>query len=257
MPAVTVDLFSASTVPLEMMFNSTALSLGTGFIWHQNGMFYLITNWHNVSGKDPNSGRALSRTGGIPNKLKIYLNKKGALGHKFPETFELYDHLRQPNWFVHPSLGNQVDVVALPLSPSEEPDWYAINQLGWFDLSVSIGQDVYILGYPFGIGPNGYPIWKRSSIASEPEVFTSSQRYILVDTASRPGMSGSPVIRRSWGTHMTADGGLVTNTGSATKLIGVYSGRLHTTDPLDAQLGLVWPIFFIDEIIASGTRDAA
>jgi hypothetical protein len=28
---------------------------------------------------------------------------------------------------------------------------------------------------------------------------------------------------------------------SLTRFIGVYSGRLHTKDPSDAQIGMVWP----------------
>jgi hypothetical protein len=37
--------------------------------------------------------------------------------------------------------------------------------------------------------------------------------------------------------------------GPANKLIGVYSGRLHTQDPLEAQIGMVWPIAYIEQII--------
>jgi hypothetical protein len=149
---------------------------------------------------------------------------------------------------MHP--GQLVDFGMLPLSPKEEPDWYAINQLKTLDLSLAIGQDVYILGYPFGISSGGYPIWKRASIASEPQVLTQAQPYILVDTASRPGMSGSPVIRRSWDNHSLSNTSLLTTVGAETRFIGVYSGRPSTTDPLDAQLGLVWPARLIDEILA-------
>ena len=43
--------------------------------------------------------------------------------------------------------------------------------------------------------------------------------------------------------------------GSATKIVGVNSGRLATKDPLDAQLGVVWPESFITEIIDNGVYD--
>jgi hypothetical protein len=73
--------------------------------------------------------------------------------------------------------------------------------------------EVFILGYPFPIELPGYPVWKRGRIASEPDLASlapalgSSGRrkvkfgahprdYLLADTASRPGMSGAPVIRR-------------------------------------------------------------
>jgi hypothetical protein len=78
---------------------------------------------------------------------------------------------------------------------------------------------------------------------------------MLVDSASRPGMSGAPVIRRSWGNHMLENGNATMGTGSATRFIGVYSGRLHTNDPNDPQLARVWPRTLLDEIVQVPTRD--
>jgi hypothetical protein len=40
-----------------------------------------------------------------------------------------------------------------------------------------------------------------------------------------------------------------------TRFIGVYSGRLSTSDPLDAQLGLVWPEALVDEIASGAKRE--
>ena len=198
----------------------------------------------------------MSTTGSWPNTLNIYMNTKGRLGHKFCEPFDLYDNDGMPNWLVHPILGHGIDIIAMPIRPKVEPDWYAVNQLDTLEnLSLTVGQDVFILGYPFAIGPSGYPIWKRASIASEPEVLSPEQPYILVDTASRRGMSGSPVIRRSWGNHPLSDGGLLTTPGAMTKFVGIYSGRLNTADQKDAQLGLVWPASFIDEVVAGKHRD--
>lgn len=123
------------------------------------------------------------------------------------------------------------------------------------DLAVNVGMDVFILGYPFGRGVAGLPVWKRGSIASEPELVLGAQLHVFVDTASRPGMSGSPVIRRNWGNYTTTDGSVVMTTGSATKFVGVYSGRIIGTDPLDAQLGLTWPAAFVPEIITGNRMD--
>ena len=153
--SIVVDVFSAATVPIEMMVNSTLLSSATGFIWSHLNIFYLVTNWHNVSGKHFFTGENLSRMGGLPDRVKIYLNRKGHLGDKFSEIFDLYDNDGTPKWLMHPTPGQTVDIVMLPLSPKEEPDWYAINHLEMLDLSLTIGQDVYILGYPFGISSSG------------------------------------------------------------------------------------------------------
>ena len=73
-----------------------------------------------------------------------------------------------------------------------------MNGLANAALRIEIGMEVFILGYPFEIKPPAYPVWKRGSIASEPQLALLTTDYMLVDTASRPGMSGAPVIRRSW-----------------------------------------------------------
>jgi hypothetical protein len=72
---------------------------------------------------------------------------------------------------------------------------------------------------------------------------------MLVDTASRPGMSGAPVIRRSWASHLLENEAISADSTPQSKFIGIYSGRLHTTDQTDTQLGMVWPVEDIQEII--------
>lgn len=107
----------------------------------------------------------------------------------------------------------------------------------------------------FGADPPSFPVWKRGSIASEPHLASITTDYFIVDTASRPGMSGAPVIRRSWGFHILDDGNNLGGVPFATRFVGIYSGRLHTDDPGDAQIGMVWPGRIIEEIIAGRTRD--
>jgi hypothetical protein len=72
---------------------------------------------------------------------------------------------------------------------------------------------------------------------------------MLVDTASRPGMSGAPVIRRSWAYHLLENGATSADSTPQSKFIGIYSGRLYTSDRTDAQLGMVWPVDDIPEVI--------
>lgn len=234
----TIDQYSVATVPLEMRFGQTPLSLGTGFVWHIAGRYFLVTNWHNVSGRDPFTQKHISKTAAEPDRVCIWWNQKNALGNKFAEEIPIKSPGGKPLWLVHPQRGNQVDVIALPVDPPTQAEMYPINQMPSEKLLLQVGMDVFILGYPFGIGPGGLPIWKRGSIASEPEILDSARPVILVDSASRPGMSGSPVIRRSWNTHAMENGDTMMGTGTATKLVGIYSGRLATSDPNDPQLGL-------------------
>jgi hypothetical protein len=41
-----------------------------------------------------------------------------------------------------------------------------------------------------------------------------------------------------------------------TKFLGVYSGRLTSPDPLDAQLGMMWPAALLSEIVAGDNRES-
>ncbi|AZO29998.1 trypsin-like peptidase domain-containing protein [Mesorhizobium sp. M1B.F.Ca.ET.045.04.1.1] len=252
-----IDKYSVSTVPLEMFFNQTNLSQGTGFIWQTENDFFLITNWHNVSGKNPFTGKHLSNTLAEPNIVRAWWNVRGQLGSKRSVDHPLRDNNDRPLWFVHPAHGRKVDVVALPVSPNDHLEAYPITAMEQIDLQIEIGMDVFVLGYPFGIAQQGgLPIWKRASLASEPEVAgAGGDLHMLLDTASRPGMSGSPIIRRSWGTALMANGGVGMMTGSATKFVGVYSGRIMAQDPLDAQLGIGWPASLVGEIVAGKRGD--
>jgi hypothetical protein len=72
----------------------------------------------------------------------------------------------------------------------------------------------------------------------------------------RPGMSGSPVIRRSYGSHLMRTAQTTMGDPLKTKFLGVYSGRLTSTDPLDAQLGMMWPAALLSEIVAGDTRES-
>ena len=189
--------------------------------------------------------------------LRGLFNTKGKnIGDKHSLDIRIRDDLGEVAWLVHPTHKRGVDVVAIPLTGEiSSTDFSAMNKMGSPDLEVRIGMDVFVLGYPFGRGKTGLPIWKRGSIASEPDFVPHVEKYLLVDTASRPGMSGSPVILRSYGTHLTQGNAVSLTSGAANKFIGVYSGRLHTKNRLEAQIGIVWPATYIDEIIDGGLKE--
>jgi hypothetical protein len=54
---------------------------------------------------------------------------------------------------------------------------------------------------------------------------------------------------------MLEGGVLAVQDSPLTRFIGVYSGRLPTEHPHEAQIGLVWGASFIDEIIVGNVRD--
>ena len=229
----------------------------TAFIWKRGSQHYMITNWHVVTGRNARTGELMTEA--QPDTLRALFNLRHQNFGKQQYDIKIRDEAHRPLWFVHPARGHGCDVVAIPLLLTGDELMMTMHPINILrcedDLSVQIGMDVFILGYPFGSTPPGFPIWKRGSIASEPDLTRVGTGYLLVDTASRPGMSGSPVIRRSWGSHILANGGISSRPEPASKFVGVYSGRLHTSDASDAQLGIVWPIEDVEEIISGGKLD--
>lgn len=266
--AIGIDPFSATAIPLRLLFGDTPLSAATGFVWGHGGSYYLVTNWHNVTGKDPNTGKHLSRTAAEPNRVLAFFSGKGDLRTRPVIYISLFDESGDPLWLVHPDAGQQVDVVALPIPETiaNEVDLHPINDLPTEVLDICVGMEVFVIGFPLGpklaLTPPFspallfFPVWKRGSIASEPQMLVGPQRHILVDTASRSGMSGSPVILRQR-LSVVEGGGIATiDTRPKTRLIGVYSGRIGQSDSLDAQLGICWPVELLEQIIAAGKRDS-
>jgi hypothetical protein len=201
-----IDQYSLAAKPLEMSFRGTPLSTGTGFIWRVGEQAFLITNWHVVTGIDPTTGVHLADHAGEPDTVTMLLDVADEPGTRGPVSLPLRDPNDRPLWLDH-SMAQGVDVVALLLPPMPGAVLHPINEMPNVPMPVSIGIDAFILGYPFRINVSTLPIWKRASIASEPGVAVGGQPCFYVDTASRPGMSGSPVILRSWGAYWTDEGG--------------------------------------------------
>lgn len=251
-----LDQFSLVTVPIELFFNETPLGQGTGFIWKNLDRHYLVTNWHVLSGCDFFTRELIRKDGGRPNVIRTLFDVATGTFGKRRWDLTIRDENDEPMWLVYPG-GRRMDIAVLPLVKPELPTMmYPINELANDDLTVEVGMEVFILGYPFKIEPPGYPVWKRGSIASEPDLVRLTTDYMLVDTASRPGMSGSPVIRRLWNTQLTNPIVHANFSRTMTRFVGVYSGRVSTDHPHEAQIGLVWDGSRINDIIAGNSRDA-
>jgi V8-like Glu-specific endopeptidase len=167
------------------------------------------------------------------------------------------DEFQKPKWFIHPLKGYLIDVIAIPLISCEKVNnrikFFPINKYEFDkEFPPEIADDVFILGYPFNITDKlEFPIWKRGTIASEPSIDIDDLPKVFVDTATRSGMSGSPVIMKRTGIH-GYDGKQRTGKeiiGTIYNFIGIYSGRIGADDEFKAQLGVVWREEVILEIL--------
>lgn len=253
---------SFTSVPITMYFNETQqkLASATGFVYERGEKIYLITNWHNVTGKNPITKKQISEHGGIPDIIVLTLltqTHPKIKWRNFP--MKLYDNEDRAEWLVHPIHKELIDVIALQIEFDKnfKGIFKPINKVQFDNFKTEVSDEVYILGFPYELNGGGhFPIWKRASIASEPDIDYDGLPKIFVDTASRPGMSGSPVVFRRIGIHGAEDGKLTDRTtfGTIQGFVGVYSGRIGKSE-LDAQLGIVWKSEVIDEIIDGNIKD--
>jgi V8-like Glu-specific endopeptidase len=268
---IDVSKESFSTYYIRMCTNQSdvPMATGTAFAYEHHGEIFLITNGHNITSVHPETKQRLSDYAAFPTRIRIRARMKHENGTILSELFtvDLYEDkdFTKPLWYVHPDFGYRVDVVAIPLERRDSLPSHIVvmplNDIQFDEQYVSIvADDVFILGYPLDLNGMGeLPIWKRGSIASEPNVNIDGLPKFLVDTATRPGMSGSPVIMRRTGFHSSQtveqqakNGTLASDLiGRIQNFVGVYSGRIGSSTEFHAQLGIVWKKEVIDQILGA------
>lgn len=241
-----VDPLSVSSLLVIPRANGIALGTATGFVVEHKARQYLITNWHVVSGRDSNTGNALSHSAALPDEIGIMHHDANQLGiwHRCDEPLAENGVQR---WLEHP-LGNAIDVVAVPLLKTDNAiRFFPIDlRLAEFDLQVQVAMTVSIIGFPFGLASAGaFPIWKTGHIASDPDLAYQGRPAFLIDSTTRGGMSGSPVVVRNYGGYQDSKGTHHLAAGAATRFVGVYSGRIHD----QADVGIVWRPEVIHQIL--------
>ncbi len=238
---------SFQSLHIKMRFGSQDLSTGTGFVVQSGSGPLLVTNRHNVTGRNPHTGQPLSKTAGVPDNIVIMHNQKGRLGNWISREEPLFVAENQPRWHEHPQMGAKADFVALPLSNTIDVDFYMYDpsQPG-ADILVGPADVLSVVGFPFGLtGGGSLAIWATGFVASEPDL--PDQPTFLIDCRSRQGQSGSAVIaHRGGGMVAMAGGGSSVFSGPVTRFLGIYSGRINA----ESDLGIVWKASAIAELIA-------
>lgn len=164
----------------------------------------------------------------------------------------LYDGAGNPLWFEHPTYGRQVDVVALPLTQISGVQIYAYDPANPGPGIVYGPSDpLSIIGFPFGMAAGGgLGIWVQGTVASEPDIDFNDLPCLLVDSRTRSGQSGSPVIAYRTSGYQTAEATMVIAGGVAEQFIGVYSGRINE----QSDLGFVWKASALVDILNGQQR---
>jgi hypothetical protein len=260
-----VNALSLCAVYIRLLFGDLYLARGSAFLWRHDGRTFLISNWHNFSGRKPindrpDDGQPIDEeTGAIPDQVECTFYRNRLSGGQLvssgviwsADKFRLIDDSGQPLYLEHP-FGSRVDIAALPIELHPHIVPHYLNEYEFDeDVELYAGQDVSIIGYPFGpITGTPLPIWKKGSIASEPNKPIGLNK-IFVDAATRRGMSGSFVVAQHSGFYYPDQ--KPSFFGLARRLLGIYSGRVGRSE-FEAQLGVVWLREEIDRVVQKGQR---
>ena len=129
-PRVLNNYYVACPFQIQMCDLQGGISLGTAFFYECKGETFIITNWHNVTGKHPLTGEPLHSTRNpsfIRAKWPVvdhdaYQADGAKRFHFEAQNVEMEDEAG-PLWFEHPQLGSLCDVVAIPVQkPTEWPN---------------------------------------------------------------------------------------------------------------------------------------
>lgn len=275
-----MHFLSLSCIKLSVFNDQDKLiDVASGFFYENTeGQLFIITNWHVVTGRQPHAP-SISKTGAVP--IKISFERPTAEDHsdgfmidlKALQTIDLEINDpsgERPIWLEHPDVGFKVDVVAIPIDKVAQIEEicpiHSVNKYDGFEARYlpSVMDAVSVFGFPWGQSVGGVlPIYKRGSVASEPDYNQSGLPRFLIDCRTASSMSGSPVLVSHsgiWnpsGEKKIAGDSVI---GTVTNFIGDYSGRLtakelgNKSDGETTELGIVWRKDALERIVNEGRR---
>jgi hypothetical protein len=273
---VCIDLLSC-----DLNGDDKKVGTGSGFFLQRDGFFYLITNWHILTGRSPQKPEfLLDNYPASPSGFQIHLASIENPSHFIPsKVFPLYIE-GKPQWLETSisclGVDERIDLVAIKFEFSPLINEALITTIENFAPSgkdfMLVGNDVVIIGYPFGLSSeNPYPIWKRGYVASEPSILIGGMPKYFIDTPGRPGMSGSPVFMISKGMAVSAKTHELLKSGNGKgalevlgalnmdeltnardvnilRFAGVYSGSVGDSSLEQLRVGVAWHAAMVDRL---------
>ncbi|MGE7965109.1 hypothetical protein ACQKPC_22470 [Pseudomonas sp. NPDC089918] len=282
---------SYSVVHLKMRFNSTVLSTGSGMLYFYNQKYYIVTAWHNLTGRHPETLEIQHPHKASPNNVIVTMVREfpGMGGTRIPFIVPLSSE-DETFYYVHPTNYPRIDVAIIPLDIDRSYEMSVkagdgreftghinlIQQgdfpselcpLQKYELSdqellaacidnIDVTDELFIPGYPENISDyHANPVWKRATVASSLKMGWNGQPLFLIDSASRPGMSGAPVFHYNKRGILQIGGKNILVGKEFVVFLGIYVGRMYSQEKDDAQIGMVWKREVVNEIIDGETLD--
>jgi hypothetical protein len=276
-----ISLFSLN---LSLSKNGRVIGSGTGFFYEYEEEYFLITNYHVFTCREPKKPECLLE--GYPDSPdRISFDIPYFDGQEHGVVGNINLNIDENSIFIeHKDRSKGIDLVALKIDISEDQRIALTTQkdIELVDnIAVDITSNLFIVGYPWGQGvsPN-LPIWKKGTVASEPQLIYDGIQKIYIDTYTNPGMSGSPVFASEdrddyiynpkyealYKKSLTGDKAAMDKISGIApdnirqirkfkhfRFMGIYSGRI-TFASKDPQIGIVWPLPLLIDLLSNGVK---
>lgn len=256
---IKVNPLSWQSLLIKTNKSNCFIGQGTGFVVKWIEKYYLITNWHVLTHRDPITTGYFSSEGNIPTVVDIYHHVEGETNKWIAQGEQLFAPQKKPGEPNPRWIGKKrehgsgfVDVVALPLK-GVPPSCSSIK-ICPLDLSsmakesdIFPGMLVYIIGYLEGINTGsgeliggaphgGWPIWITGHIAAEPTLDYQGRPVYLINASVGGGLSGAPVF---------------IDVGNEKKFIGVHSAGVTSrySRTRVEGMGEVWKAQLVEDIL--------
>lgn len=242
---VIIPWASMSVFLIEMRVNGRILSRGTCVAVARDDRWFIVTNRHNVTGRDQYDGRCLSPTGGLPDEVVVVL-PAGRLGDDwYGHAIALFDADEGPRWTEHPEHGARVDVVALPFDRPAAARCFGMSLDDRNDFAVRPGDPVNVIGYRDALPAfAAFAQWVDGTLESPLSGGWNDLPAFLIRGETRSGLSGSPVIAiREPAFDLRRSDGSAIGSNWAERFLGIYSGR--TRD----GAGVVWNLDCVRAVV--------
>jgi hypothetical protein len=233
----TVDPFSATSVfVLQLNHLGNPLLNASGFFFQGKNGTLFITNNHVVNGKFAQDERLRLQHKPLPaDSIPVSLVVR-CYSPKVGDYINLQIPLKDKNgdktWTTYyeddSNPATLLDIISIPVVLPKTVYEGSVLKKENIDTTLLLdnGMDLFVVGFPNDQANYSlFPIWKRGTIASEPNLETSS---FLIDATTRGGMSGSPVFFR--GTSYRTTRAMMMGTGLNTFLIGIYSAQNYMSE---------------------------
>ncbi|WP_234363676.1 MULTISPECIES: serine protease [unclassified Streptomyces] len=245
----------------------TRLGTGTGFLIGVPGDYWLVTAWHVFSGRRSDDGTIMdAKDNFTPGYVRVHFAGEADGGFQsVVQKYDLYEDEFQhsPRW--RSPEDRRIDIAALHIGAVPEgvveafmPNtWPVLRDLlpperraeqgGDVDLPLRVTDKLFVLGFPFGdVGSWPFAVWTVAPVASEPLARWNKLPGFLLDSRTREGQSGAPVLMHIRpGEPVVVNGEVIMHVESVTALVGVYSGRIHK----ESDLGKVWTVDALFELV--------